>query len=162
VKRQKRKARNTRSRPKGTNDPAHSPSRAASPGIASSRGGAPQPLWKGFPLTELAVLTAFVLCVWGFFTANSYGRVLLGAGALLGSLAGLELAIREHVSGYRSHTTVLSGCVGVVLLVLSITALGSTRSSHLVGIVLGLGGFCLSFWLLQRLYKRKSTGRRIN
>jgi hypothetical protein len=162
VKRQKRKARNSRSRAKSTSDSAPTSSRATRSGIGNSRGGAPQPLWKGFPLTELAVLLAFVLCVWGFFTVNSYGRVLLGAGALLGSLAGLELALREHVSGYRSHTTVLSGCVGVVLLVASITALGSTRSSQLLGIVLGLGGFCLSFWRLQRLYKRKSAGRRIN
>jgi hypothetical protein len=162
VKKQKRKQRNSRTGSKQIGDSEQPPARGGGSRLADGRSGAPQPLWNGFPLTELAVLTAFILCVWGFFTAASYGRVLLGVGALLGSAAGLELAVREHFSGYRSHTTVLAGCVGVALLVLSIVALGSTRGSQLLGIALGLGGFCLSFWQLQRLYKRKSANRRIS
>ena len=38
---------------------------------------------------------------------------MLGAGLVLGSLAGLELSAREHFSGYRSHTLLLGGAVGV-------------------------------------------------
>ena len=34
----------------------------------------------------------------------------------LGSLAGLELSIREHFSGFRSHTLLLSGVAGALVL----------------------------------------------
>ena len=33
---------------------------------------------------------------------------MLAAAAALGSLAGLEISLREHLAGYRSHTTVLA------------------------------------------------------
>ena len=41
---------------------------------------------------------------------------MIAGGAILCSLAGLELSIREHFAGYRSHTFVLSGAVGVAVL----------------------------------------------
>ena len=34
---------------------------------------------------------------------------MIAAGVALASLAGLELSIREHLAGYRSHSTVLAG-----------------------------------------------------
>ena len=41
---------------------------------------------------------------------------LLVTGLALGSLAGLELSIREHFAGYRSHTATLAGAAGVAVL----------------------------------------------
>ena len=38
--------------------------------------------------------------------------MLIGTGLALGSLAGLELSIREHFAGYRSHTLLLAGAAG--------------------------------------------------
>src|SRR4051812_41672407 len=68
--------------------------------------------WGSFPLVELCVLLAIVLGVLGFVTASgSRGPILLGCAAALGSLAGLELAIREHFAGYKSHTTILAGTI---------------------------------------------------
>ena len=37
-------------------------------------------------------------------------------GVALASLAGLELAIREHLAGYRSHTMLLSGFLAAIVL----------------------------------------------
>ena len=37
-------------------------------------------------------------------------------GLSLGSLAGLELSIREHFGGYRSHTSLLAGAAGVAVI----------------------------------------------
>src|SRR5262245_53415479 len=71
--------------------------------------GAPEAPWGSFPLTELVVLVALVLLVLGFFVPPPRGAVMLGAGLALGSLAGLELSIREHFAGYKSHTMLLSG-----------------------------------------------------
>ena len=41
---------------------------------------------------------------------------MLGVGLVLGSLAGLELSVREHFAGYRSHTLLLAAAVGVATL----------------------------------------------
>ena len=38
----------------------------------------------------------------------------IGVGVVLAGLGGLEVAVREHFAGYRSHTTLLAGAVFVV------------------------------------------------
>lgn len=38
---------------------------------------------------------------------------VITAGVALGCLGGLELAVREHLAGYRSHTMLLAGAVFV-------------------------------------------------
>ena len=40
---------------------------------------------------------------------------MIGTGLVLGSLAGLELSAREHFAGYRSHTLLLAGAVGMLV-----------------------------------------------
>ena len=67
--------------------------------------------WGSFPLVELSVLAGLILIVIGAITTNP---VQLGIGLALGSLGGLELSIREHFAGYRSHTTLLAGVAFVV------------------------------------------------
>lgn len=52
----------------------------------------------------------------GLFVGGSRGPVLLVTGLALGSLAGLELSIREHFAGYRSHTMLLAGAAGIAVL----------------------------------------------
>jgi hypothetical protein len=74
--------------------------------------------WGSFPLVEILVLAALVMLALGLFTNGSRSPLLLGMGLALGSLAGLELAIREHFAGYRSHTLLLAGAVGVGVLAL--------------------------------------------
>jgi hypothetical protein len=74
--------------------------------------------WGSFPLVEIVVLVALVMLVAGFFSSGSRGPILLGTGLALGSLAGLELSIREHFAGYRSHTMLLAGSAGVAVLAL--------------------------------------------
>ena len=87
--------------------PAPSPSGRRRP----RREDAPPAPWGKFPLVELCVLLALVLGVLGFVQGGRRGFVLLGCAMALGSLAGLELSIREHFAGYRSHTTVLAGAI---------------------------------------------------
>ena len=74
--------------------------------------------WGSFPLVELVVLVALVMLVAGFFVGGTRGALLLGTGLLLGSLAGLELSIREHFGGYRSHTLLLAAAAGIATLAL--------------------------------------------
>ena len=67
--------------------------------------------WGSFPLVELCVLVGLILIVIGAIRKNPT-QLAIGLG--LGSLGGLELSIREHFAGYRSHTTLLAGVVFVV------------------------------------------------
>ncbi|MGK2955891.1 MAG: hypothetical protein ACSLFI_09515 [Solirubrobacterales bacterium] len=60
---------------------------------------------------ELAVLAGLILIAIGVITGNA---TQLAIGLALGSLGGLELSIREHFAGYRSHTTLLAGVVFVL------------------------------------------------
>ena len=77
----------------------------------SSKQEAPPAPWGSFPLMELSVLAGLILIVIGAITGNA---TQLAIGIALGSLGGLELSIREHFAGYRSHTTLLAGVVFVL------------------------------------------------
>src|SRR4051795_11343415 len=70
---------------------------------------APPAPWGSFPLTELVVLLALVLGVVGFIRFDTHtGKVMVAAAMCLGSLGGLEVSIREHFAGFRSHTSLLA------------------------------------------------------
>jgi hypothetical protein len=76
----------------------------------------PKPPWHPFPLVELSVLTGLVLLVLGFLNWDTDGgRAMLVAGMLLGSLGGLDTALREHFGGQRSHAGVLAGIPTVIV-----------------------------------------------
>jgi hypothetical protein len=69
----------------------------------------PKTPWHPFPLVELAILVGLGLIVLGFLNKDStHGRTLLAFGLTLGALGGLDTSVREHFSGYRSHTLVLA------------------------------------------------------
>ncbi|MGN6188742.1 MAG: hypothetical protein ACTHOE_07570 [Conexibacter sp.] len=117
----------------------------------SRRDAAPKAPWGSFPLVELCALSAIVLGVWGIVAHN--GVLLLGA-AGLGSVAGLEVAIREHFGGYRSHTFVLAAlCAVVTLTVLAFANAGRTAMLAGAVAVLVVGG--VGF---RQLFKRRSGG----
>ena len=101
-------------------EPAAQPRRAAArprprKPIDDERPPAP---WGSFPLVELVVLVGLVMLIAALVVDGPRRTALLATGLALGSLAGLELSIREHFGGYRSHTTLLAGAVGVAVLAL--------------------------------------------
>src|SRR5919198_2360254 len=76
---------------------------------------APKAPWSPFPLVELVVLVALVLIVAGFVTDGARRAALLGCGFAFVTLAGLEPALREHFSGFRSHSTLLAGASAIAV-----------------------------------------------
>lgn len=98
--------------------------RAAQPTVAAPQAPRPAPLsderpkapWHPFPLVELCVLVGIVLLVVGAIVGlnTDRGRLALLCGLLLASLGGLDTALREHFSGYRSHSSVLAGLPAVL------------------------------------------------
>ena len=125
----------------------------------SPRGGAdrPQAPWGDFPLSEIVVAISLVMLIGGFIIPPPRGAVMLGAGLVLGSLAGLELSIREHFAGYRSHTLLLAGAVGIAVIA-ALVLLGPDGLPIPAAVGAGLVALALAVWGLTRVFRRRSGG----
>jgi hypothetical protein len=112
--------------------------------------------WGEFPLSELVILLGIVLMGWGLLSWDSSGNVRFGAGLAVASLGGLELSVREHLAGFRSHTSLLSGAAAFA--VVSILAVGP--GPHVLGalVIIGAFVFAAAFYGLRQLFKRRSGG----
>ena len=108
--------------------------------------------WGSFPLAELTVLGGIVMLVIGVVTQSP---TAIGIGVVLAALGGLEVSAREHFAGYRSHTTLLSGVVFVLV---------TGGLFYLAGLILatcliaGAVAFAVSFYFLRRAFQRASGG----
>src|SRR5689334_1146514 len=107
----------TRSRPDRRGQPGAGSPHAGTPTHRARLAEAPKAPWSPFPLVELCILAALVLLVLGVVTHGSPRHAFLAGGIALACVAGLELSIREHFAGYRSHSALLAGAaaVGVVV-----------------------------------------------
>jgi hypothetical protein len=115
---------------------------------------APPAPWGSFPLAELCVLLGIVLCVLGVILWGDRGRVMLLCGLALASLAGLEVSIREHLAGFRSHTAVLAGTIAIV--VLTVTAVA--KVPLFVCVALAAAVFATAAFALREVFQRRSDG----
>lgn len=114
--------------------------------------GRPEAPWGKFPLMEIAVMAGLIMIGIGLFSGSP--ALLLG-GLLIASVGGLELSLREHLAGYRSHTTLLAFVGGVGSACLCLFGLGlDIRISLAVGVV----AFALLFTLLRRAFINASGG----
>jgi hypothetical protein len=110
--------------------------------------------WGSFPLVELVIFVGLVSVIAGFAIGGARGGTLVVVGLVLGALGGLELSIREHLAGYRSHTTLLSGAVGIA--VLGGLAFG-VRSLWLpIALGIAAAAFGVTAWVLTRAFQRRS------
>jgi hypothetical protein len=151
TKRQRRKRR--RRQTTGiTPAPAPQPRRAEAVRRGDDR---PPALWGDFPLTEIVIFIGLVLLVAGFFIPPPQGFVMIAVGLGLGSLAGLELAIREHYAGYRSHNLLLAAAIAVPLF--GALYIASPLSVPLC-IAVGLLAFGGAAWLFASAFRRRSGG----
>lgn len=71
-----------------------------------SRERPPQP-WHPLPLSELLILVGAVAVVVGLRRGSS-GHAVLLAGIGAAAIGTLEVTLREHLGGYRSHTVLLA------------------------------------------------------
>jgi hypothetical protein len=121
---------------------------------------APPAPWGSFPLTELVVLIALIFGVIGFIRFDHHsGKVMVVAAMCLGSLGGLEVSIREHFAGFRSHTTLLAASCAVASMILISVIAGKTGLA-ILGLVVGVGVlvFVLAFYGLRQAFVRRSGG----
>src|SRR5919197_4063115 len=112
----------------------------------------PPALWGDFPLSEIVVLIGILLLIAGFFVSPPQGFVMIAVGLALGSLAGLELSVREHFAGLRWHTLVLAAAVGVPIFGVLLIATGNPIAICVAVAVVAFGG---SAWFFANAFRRR-------
>jgi hypothetical protein len=113
-------------------------------------GQRPPPPWHPLPLSELLILFGAIGTVVGFSRGISNGGAALFVGLAAVVIGTVEVMLREHLSGYRSHTLILAALPVIVLdavLVLLISPFTTTLKLALVAINVPL--FALLFKLLR-------------
>ncbi len=112
----------------------------------------PQAPWGSFPLSELVIFAGLLALGYGVIAGK---EMAIGAGVVLAGLGGLEVAVREHFAGYRSHSSLLAGFPAVVVAV-GLFYLGN----QIIAVCLAAGAvvFAVGFYLARRAFQRASGG----
>jgi hypothetical protein len=92
-------------------------------------GERPRAPWHPLPLSELLIFVGLVAVIIGG-TRGTSGLGVVAAGVLAACIGTLDFCIREHLSGYRPHTTLLAsfatallyGLIAIVLLAVGVGA----------------------------------------
>jgi hypothetical protein len=113
-------------------------------------GERPQAPWHPFPLAELLILIGLIAVAVGMFGKHT-PALLAGVGAVL--LGTLEFTVREHLSGYRAHSSLLAAVPTALFhggVALGLSALGVPSAALiLVPLALDVPLFFVLFKLLR-------------
>ena len=131
-------------------------SRPPQPRRRSSSSERPPAPWGSFPLSELIILVGIVVLFWGLFSGRDGGGKRVAGGLVLASLGGGELALREHLGGFRSHSALLAGVATFVVITVIVVALGPVKMWVILGA--GVAVFGASFYWMRELFRRRSGG----
>jgi hypothetical protein len=134
-----------------------------------SLGERPEPPWHPVPLSELLILAGAIGTVIGLNRGISHGGPPLIAGLAAVVIGTAEVTLREHLSGYRSHTLILAllPTIGfhsaVVLIVAAFTT--TPRALNVALLFVDAALFALLFKLLRARFQdarreRVFAGRR--
>ena len=130
-------------------------SQAAERKRAAAEDTRPPAPWGSFPLVEICVLVGIILVVVGLIMGTDRGALAIGVGIGLAALGGLELAIREHFAGFRSHSSLLAGVPAIATLGLLFYA-GPESLEPIVTVVIAAAVFAAAFFGFQAMFKRKA------
>jgi disulfide bond formation protein DsbB len=103
-------------------------------GEAKTVGERPQAPWHPLPLSELLILVGIIGAVVAFLRGVASNAALLGAGIGAVAIGTIEVSLREHLGGFRSHALMLAVLPAVVFhsaVVLVVLALASRAPSWL-------------------------------
>lgn len=115
---------------------------------------APQPPWAPVPLTEIAIFVGLVVLGAAFLGSGSRG-LLLGFGLSLVTIATLELALREHLAGFRSHSALLAG---IAALVVAAPLAAFLRPAKAAVLLIAALVFLAALQLLRGVFRRRADG----
>ena len=147
--------------------PARRPRREAAVTKRSPAEERPRAPWHPLPLSELLILVGAVATVIGLRRSSSgfsAGAPTLVAGLVAVMIGTIEVTLREHRSGYRSHTLLLAVMPvivfhsAVVLIVAAFTTV--PRALNIGLVVLDIALFALLFKLLRARFADARRERR--
>jgi hypothetical protein len=128
-------------------------------GGASRRGGErPEAPWGSFPLSEIVIFAGIVLAVAGFVVQEKRGVAMILAGFGLVCLASAEVAAREHLAGYRSHSTLLAGFAAAVVVSAFVLIAGPFGVTIGIALALGVAVFAVMIRYLRQVFRKRSGG----
>jgi len=141
---------------------AKTPARSSGPRRAERNADDDRPPapWGNFPLVEIAVLIGIVMVIIGLVflgTGSDRGPIFIIIGLALASIGGLELAVREHFAGFRSHTLILAGLPAAVVLALLYYA-GPSDLPVLARVAIAAVVFSAAAAFLIRTFRSRSGG----
>ncbi|MEA2139475.1 MAG: hypothetical protein QOG56_2625, partial [Solirubrobacteraceae bacterium] len=123
----------------------------AGAGAAGAGGVArPQPIWAPFPLTEIGMAAGLAIFVAGMLGDGRRATWLLSVAVLLLAVVVIELCLREHFAGYRSHTLLLAVAPVAILDGAMVRVLGDTLRGPLVLLAALALAAALGRWLQAR------------
>jgi hypothetical protein len=120
--------------------------------IAPTYGERPRAPWHPLPLSELLILVGAVGAFIGLRRGVSHGGPPLFAGLVAVALGTLEVTLREHRGGYRSHTLLLSLLPVIlfhtagVLVVSAFTSISPAVNVGLLALDVALFAFLFRLW----------------
>ncbi len=117
-------------------------------------GERPQAPWHPWPLSESLILVGAVATLIGFARGGA-GRPVLFAGLGAVVLGTLEFTIREHLSGYRAHTSLLAVIPTAIAHSAMAIVLYSVGAPRAVAILLPLALDVPIFWVMFRALKAR-------
>lgn len=113
-------------------------------------GQRPRPPWHPVPLSEMLILFGAIGVIVGLNSGEEFGGPPAFAGLLAVAIGTFEVVLREHRSGFRSHSTMLAALP--VLMLHSAVALGFSIFIVMPKLV-NLGMFAFDIALFALLFK---------
>lgn len=142
-------------RERGRAGPSSRAGRAAGRlGEQAALGERPQAPWHPLPLSELLIFVGLIGVVVGVARGES-GLPVVAAGVGAICVGTLDFSFREHLSGYRPHTTLLATVPTALLhggIAIAMVALGAPSPSFIVAPLLI---DVPVFWVLYRLLRAR-------
>ena len=141
----------TRARPE---EQERAPARRRDTGHRARLEDAPRPPWHPVPLTELCILVGMIVLA-AAFLGGGPTALLVGFGLVLVVAATGELALREHLAGYRSHSALVAG-LAAILVAAPLAAVVRPPKAVVLGVAAVV--FLVVLQLMRELFRRRSGG----
>jgi hypothetical protein len=118
-------------------------------------GERPPSPFGGVPLAEIAIFGGLVAIVVWLIVG---GTATLIIGILLCASGVIEVTAREHLSGYRSHSTLLAA-IPAVLIGIGLVKVTGEKSGNAPALFVAVPVFAVLFWPLKRRFTAARQAR---
>jgi hypothetical protein len=116
--------------------------------MLGAEGERPAGLFGAVPVSEFAILAGLVAAVFGYVTSRP---VALIAGLFICALGTMEVVGREHFTGYRAHTALLSAIPAVAVELIVVVVFGDPSNRGLL-LLAAIPVYVICFFALRRQF----------